>query len=71
MLGVIVRVAAATAAVGFAAGVYAHRRAGKATQAVKEKFAKMETHLVEVQIPKGKKLEDCQLNILYPNDGDD
>jgi hypothetical protein len=71
MLGLVLKVAGVATAAGFAAGVYSHRKAGKASEAIKEKFSKMETHTVQVHVPKGTNLDDCQLRVLVPIEDDD
>lgn len=70
MLGVVLKVAGVATAAGFAAGVYTYRKAGKATDAVKEKLSKMETHTVQVHVPKGTALEDCQVRVYVPVEED-
>lgn len=66
MLGLILKVAGAATAAGFAAGIFASAKAGTAKDKVKEHFSKVETHVIEVSIPKGRKLEDCQVHVLVP-----
>jgi exonuclease III len=68
MLGMILKVAGVTAALGFGAGVYAHRKAEKTKDAVKERFSKTETRVIQVDVPKGTKLEDCMIDIYVPNE---
>ena len=66
MFGTILKIAGVATAFGFAAGMWTHHKAEKAKDAVKEKFAKMETHIVEVQVPKGTSISDCQMQVLVP-----
>jgi HPt (histidine-containing phosphotransfer) domain-containing protein len=66
MFGTILKIAGVATAVGFAAGIWTHHKAEKAKDAVKEKFSKMETHVVEVQVPKGTNLDQCQMQVLVP-----
>jgi hypothetical protein len=68
MLGLILKVAGAATAAGFAAGIFASAKAGKTKDKVKEKFSNVKTHLVEVQIPKGRSIEECQIHVLVPVD---
>jgi hypothetical protein len=68
MLNIILKVAGVTAALGFGAGIYTHRKAEKAKDAVKEKFSKTETRVIQVDVPKGTKLEDCMIDIYVPKE---
>jgi hypothetical protein len=68
MLGMILKVAGVTAALGFGAGVFAHRKAERAKDAVKERFSKTETRVIQVDVPKGTRLEDCMIDIYVPNE---
>lgn len=71
MLGLIVKVAGVATAAGFAAGVYAHRKANNAKDAVKEKLSTMETHTVAVRVPKGTDLNKCKLKVFLPVEDDE
>lgn len=66
MLSLIMKVAAATAAVGFSAGILAHRKASQAKEVVKEKLSRTKTEIVHVKIPKGVSIEDCKIQIYCP-----
>lgn len=71
MIGLIVKVAGAATAVGFAAGVYAHRKANNVKDNVKERFSTMETQTITVRVPKGTDLNRCQMRVLVPLEDDD
>jgi len=71
MLGLILKVAGAATAAGFAAGIFASAKAGTAKDKVREKFSKVETHIIEVAVPKGTRLDQCQVQVLVPVDSDD
>ena len=71
MLGLVMKVAGVATAAGFAAGVYTYRKTGKAAEAVKEKFAKVEVHTIQVAIRKGVRLEDCRIQVLVPVEEDE
>lgn len=68
MLSLIIRVAAATAAVGFGAGIFAHQKARKAGEAIKEKISKTKTEIIQVRLPKGVSIEDCRIALYVPID---
>ena len=70
MIGTIVKIASATAAVGFAAGIIAHRKAEKAADAVKEKIKKTKTEVISVEVPKGMDLSQCRIQILAPEEAE-
>lgn len=71
MIGTIIKVASATAALGFAAGIVAHRKAEKAADVVKEKVKKTRTEVIQVEIPKGVDLDKCKIQIFVPSEGED
>lgn len=71
MLSLIVKVAGIATATGFAAGIYAHRKANHAKEVVKEKFKTMETHTVRVHVPKGTDLDKCKVKIYVPVEDED
>lgn len=66
MLSLLVKVGAAALAAGFAGGFITSVKAGSAKDKIKERFSKVETHVIEVQIPKGRSLAECQINVLVP-----
>ena len=67
MLSVIIRVAGVTAAAGFAAGILASHKAGKAKDKVKDKFSKTEVRVIEVELPKGTDLSQCRIDVVIPS----
>lgn len=71
MLSLLIRVAAATAAVGFSAGIFAHRKATKAKEDIKEKFSKTKAEIIHVKVPKGVRLDDCKVAVYVPITDDD
>ena len=66
MFSLLVRVAAATAAVGFSVGILAHRKATQAKEAVKEKISRTKTEVIHVKVPKGTDMDRAKITVYIP-----
>jgi len=69
MIGLIAKVGALAAGVGFGAGILAHRKAGDVSEDIKERFSNVQTEIIEVEVPKGTNLEEVRVvtKVLIPN----